>query len=323
MAWALVQRLTPDGPPPQGQLRGKGERILGPQVRPVPEHKRREVGARGARAEGIRVMTEDKDFKKLIRSRMAKTGESFTTARSALLRASLTPDSPPAEPAWREAGAGSNAVRFRFGKAGLQVEHTDQRHATVLKWLRDNALDASTELSFALEEASLLETGEIAAVVQAARMPSMPLKPGVVTMVESVPIEAVRNGDHWLISWPVLLTEFELSDMAAGNDPKWRLRHELGPQCGEVQIHFIEAPLALITASVFADHDFAQGVRFEATRKGEIFATHEDYPGYLGTGPTKGAAVKDLRDQIDTHESDWRNQVDDDTAAYIMNQDDD
>lgn len=266
-------------------------------------------------------MTRNKDFKRLVRERMAKTAESYTAARAALLAEREVPA--PVAGVWRSAGVGADAVRFRLGRNGVDVDRADRQHPAVRKWLRDNALDTDGELAFAVEEASMLETDEEAALVAAARMPSVPLRPGAISFVETVEVEAIRDGKRWLLTWPVLLTEFEASAAAGGTDLSWRLRTELGSQCDAVKIHFIEGTVALITATVTTDSAFASGLRFEATREDRVLATNGAYPGFIGSGPTRGAALKDLRDAIALYENDWRNQVDDDTAAYIENQDDD
>ncbi len=79
-----TQRLTSTDLPPRGLPQGKGERILGS----VTGHLLSRgfwVGAEGACDIEDEVMTINKDLKQLVRVRMEKTGESYTTARLALL----------------------------------------------------------------------------------------------------------------------------------------------------------------------------------------------------------------------------------------------
>src|SRR5262245_19687559 len=66
--------------------RAKGAPALGTPVELCPFRQgRRERESRGPGRREERVMTEHKSFKRLVRGRMAKTGESYTAARAQLL----------------------------------------------------------------------------------------------------------------------------------------------------------------------------------------------------------------------------------------------
>lgn len=87
---ATARRLTPvahlqHGPEPgqrRADLPGHGH-----ETRPIAlEPQNRWRVRRLAGAGGIQQVTEDKDFKKVVRERAAKTGESYSTARSNLVQ---------------------------------------------------------------------------------------------------------------------------------------------------------------------------------------------------------------------------------------------
>ena len=59
-------------------------------------------------------MTTDKDFKRLVRSRMQKTGESYTAARSRLLARPRTPASPDYE---KLSGVSDATIKDKTGSA--------------------------------------------------------------------------------------------------------------------------------------------------------------------------------------------------------------
>ena len=79
-------------------------------------------------------MTKDKDFKKLVRSRMTATGENFTAARAALLESSPVETAP--EP--HTAGIDPHIERFRtrtlatFMPAGRIISIPTKRRALVV-----------------------------------------------------------------------------------------------------------------------------------------------------------------------------------------------
>ncbi len=60
-------------------------------------------------------MPTDKDFKRLVRGRMQKTGEAYTTARAHLLKQKPTPTAPPVADYARLAGKSDAAVKARTG----------------------------------------------------------------------------------------------------------------------------------------------------------------------------------------------------------------
>ena len=83
-------------------------------------------------------MTQQKTFKRRVRARMAKTGESYTAARRQLL-----PDAPPAEPAFEPTVAEERVIET----TGHGWDHwfaaldewgaREQRHTEIARWLRD------------------------------------------------------------------------------------------------------------------------------------------------------------------------------------------
>ena len=74
--------------PKRGQ---RGPRALGTPVECCPVRRgARERESRGRRHEGEHQMTRQRSFKRLVRARMEKTGESYTAARAALLSAAPT-----------------------------------------------------------------------------------------------------------------------------------------------------------------------------------------------------------------------------------------
>src|ERR1700753_3247605 len=82
-------------------------------------------------------MTEHKSFKRLVRARMKKTGESYTTARARLLRA----DEPATAPALRLATS-DESIRERTGRgweewfAALdEWGATERPHREIARWL--------------------------------------------------------------------------------------------------------------------------------------------------------------------------------------------
>src|SRR5437879_12447784 len=78
-----VRRRTPGGPPSR-TLVGQRRADLRTGTRWVCLAARRAAGSSPLRWE--EPMPKDKDFKKLVRTRAAKTGESYTAARSQLVR---------------------------------------------------------------------------------------------------------------------------------------------------------------------------------------------------------------------------------------------
>lgn len=86
-------------------------------------------------------MTKDKDFKRLVRARMEKTGESYTAARAHLLA-----KSPPPLPDHHESVAGmkDDAVRKATGRTWPEWTAIMDRagaagwkHAEIARWLRE------------------------------------------------------------------------------------------------------------------------------------------------------------------------------------------
>jgi hypothetical protein len=84
-------------------------------------------------------MTTQKSFKRLVRARMEKTGESYTAARANLLRADETPEEP--KPVFT---VSDDAIRRRTGRGWeewLEILDTwgamDQRHPEIARWLRE------------------------------------------------------------------------------------------------------------------------------------------------------------------------------------------
>lgn len=87
-------------------------------------------------------MTKQKDFKRLVRARMQKTGESYTAARAHLLA-----DSPPPLPDDYEAMAGmsDDAVRRATGKTWPEwtavldaVRASEWQHKEIAAWVHEN-----------------------------------------------------------------------------------------------------------------------------------------------------------------------------------------
>ena len=86
-------------------------------------------------------MTSDKDRKRRVRARMQKTGESYTAARSQLLRTRPAPI--PKDYAER-AGMSDDAVKAKTGRTWREWVRTlddigakDMEHRDVAKWVRD------------------------------------------------------------------------------------------------------------------------------------------------------------------------------------------
>src|ERR1700753_159576 len=84
-------------------------------------------------------MTEHKSFKRLVRARMEKTGESYTTARARVLRA----DEPATAPALRLATS-DERIRERTGRgweewfAALdEWGATERPHREIARWLAE------------------------------------------------------------------------------------------------------------------------------------------------------------------------------------------
>src|SRR5512132_940155 len=91
---AVIQRPTSDGPPQRGPWRGKGGHTPGSRVaRGPPVARPWLLGSRPRDPTEDWVMPADRDFKRLVRARMGRTGESYTTARS-----HLRPDGDPGRP---------------------------------------------------------------------------------------------------------------------------------------------------------------------------------------------------------------------------------
>lgn len=87
-------------------------------------------------------MTEDKDFKRLVRRRMRKTGESYSTARSHLV-AREGPVLPPEYPDL--AGMSDEAVAAKTGRSWPAWVHVldgiggrDRPHREIAAWLKDH-----------------------------------------------------------------------------------------------------------------------------------------------------------------------------------------
>jgi len=72
-------------------------------------------------------MPQQKDLKRLVRARMAKTGESYTAARAQLMRKSKRTASPPRDLA-KLAGMSDTIVREKTGSAWEEWVHTLDRH---------------------------------------------------------------------------------------------------------------------------------------------------------------------------------------------------
>lgn len=96
-------------------------------------------------------MPADKDLKRLTRSRMQKTGESYTTARAQLLKKKRSPTTPePAADFAALAGTSDDAVRDKTGRTWEQwVRYLDARdaaemsHAEIVAAVRDSGETSS------------------------------------------------------------------------------------------------------------------------------------------------------------------------------------
>ncbi len=86
-------------------------------------------------------MPKDKDFKRLVRSRMQKTGESYTTARAQLLEKKN-----PVPAIYLElTGMSDTAVRAKTGKTWKEwvrtldaVDATAKSHSAIADWIYEN-----------------------------------------------------------------------------------------------------------------------------------------------------------------------------------------
>lgn len=91
-------------------------------------------------------MPKQKDLKRLVRTRMDKTGESYTTARSHILKKRGRGSSPVPESEWPAlAGMSDDAVRRKTGRTWKQwvgvldaVDATTLRHRDIARYLRDD-----------------------------------------------------------------------------------------------------------------------------------------------------------------------------------------
>lgn len=92
-------------------------------------------------------MTDDHDFKKLVRDRMARTGESYTTARANLLRGEDDDQRAPArEPAGPRDGTGESGAEpsapaeHRLAAPGAAQENIDRLQARTKAVFEDSAV---------------------------------------------------------------------------------------------------------------------------------------------------------------------------------------
>jgi hypothetical protein len=90
-------------------------------------------------------MPKQKDLKRLVRSRMKKTGESYTAARTQLTRKKTTAPSPPTADYARLAGMSDAAIRAKTGKTWAQwvrvldaVDAIKMTHTAVATHLHEN-----------------------------------------------------------------------------------------------------------------------------------------------------------------------------------------
>lgn len=148
-------------------------------------------------------MTEHKSFKRLVRARMAKTGESYTAARVMLLRA---------EPSTNGTGAptlktSDEKIRQRTGRGweewfGMLDEWgaADRTHRDIARWLAEQmgihplawnaqAITASYELTRGLREVGEKDDGF---AITASRTVEVPVE----TLYDAVVSEAARTA--WL-----------------------------------------------------------------------------------------------------------------------------
>ena len=79
-------------------------------------------------------MTIDKDLKRLVRARMTKTGESYTTARGQVLKKKIKPAPKPEPDLATLAGMSDSAVRAKTGRSwGGWVRALDRVGAAAMK----------------------------------------------------------------------------------------------------------------------------------------------------------------------------------------------
>ena len=79
---------------PQSERGGEGEQILG-RSHGTRRSTRTAAADWGRDAGEVKTVTKDRDFKQVVRARMARTGESYTAARAALWQQQPTVAAPP------------------------------------------------------------------------------------------------------------------------------------------------------------------------------------------------------------------------------------